>query len=88
MDEKKVQCKFAFKPVEKKDLSLLHTWFKKPHITKWWPVPREDEDFFNSFLKRIRSGTKPHLVLCNDLPVGYIQCHHTSHTPTNHPADT
>jgi len=53
--------------------ALLYKWFKAPHVAQWWPVPEEHEDFFNSFLKRIRSGTQPYLVLCNDRPIGYIQ---------------
>ena len=65
---------FTFKPVEESDLTLLHSWFQKPHIEQWWPVPQDQEDFFNSFLQRIRTkGTYPYLVLCDDLPIGYIQ---------------
>lgn len=71
--------KFTFTPIEENDLpslqAKLHRWFHMPHVAQWWPVPRENEDFFNSFLKRIRSGTKPYLVLCNDHPIGYIQCY-------------
>jgi aminoglycoside 6'-N-acetyltransferase len=79
MKQQTVSYNFAFKPIEKQNLlpllPLLHSWFQMPHIVQWWPVPRKDEDFFNSFLKRIRSGTKPYLVLCNDLPIGYLQCY-------------
>lgn len=65
---------FTFKPIEEKDLPLLYLWFKKPHVDQWWPVPTEQEDFFKSFLERIRAGIKkPYLVLCNDKPIGYIQ---------------
>lgn len=52
---------------------LLYKWFQMPHVVQWWPTPEEQEDFFNSFLKRIRSGTKPYLVLYNDISIGYIQ---------------
>jgi RimJ/RimL family protein N-acetyltransferase len=67
------QHAFTFKLVEEKDLPLLLTWFKQPHVDQWWPVPAEHEDFFNAFLKRIRSGTVPYLVLCDDKPIGYVQ---------------
>ncbi|MBU0569505.1 acetyltransferase, partial [Patescibacteria group bacterium] len=81
---KLMHYKFAFKPIKENDLSslqtLLNTWFQMPHVAKWWPVPRVGEDFFNSFLKRIRSGTKPYLVLCNDFPIGYIQCYNVDLT--------
>ena len=68
---------FIFKSINEKNFKslepLLLTWFKEPHIDQWWPVPKESEAFFNSFLKRIRSGTKPYLVLCNNVAIGYIQ---------------
>ncbi len=74
-----MQYKFTFTPIEEKNFpslqSLLQKWFEMPHVEQWWPVPREGEDFFNSFLKRIRSGTQPYLVLCNDIAIGYIQCY-------------
>ncbi len=69
-----MQNNFAFKPVEENDLPLLYSWFKKPHVELWWPVPEEQEDFFKSFLERIRAGVKkPYIVLLNDLPIGYLQ---------------
>lgn len=65
---------FTFKPVTKSDRPQLLEWFKKPHVDQWWPVPAEQEDFFRSFLERIRPGIKkPYLVLCDDKPIGYIQ---------------
>ena len=72
---------FTFKPVEKNDLPLLYTWFKKTHVELWWPVPDEQEDFFKSFLERIRAGVKkPYIVLLNDLPIGYIQSYSVDKT--------
>ncbi|KKP35855.1 MAG: GCN5-like protein N-acetyltransferase [candidate division TM6 bacterium GW2011_GWF2_32_72] len=71
--EKKVEFNLIFKPVEEKDLSLLYTWFQKPHVVEWWPVPKKEEDFFNSFLKRIRDGVVPYIVLSDNRPIGYIQ---------------
>lgn len=65
---------FTFKPVEEHDLQLLFKWFREPHVEKWWPIPKEKEDFFNSFLKRIRSTKiSSYIILLNDKPIGYIQ---------------
>ncbi len=65
---------FSFKPITKKDVPLLLKWFKEPHVIKWWPTPKEDEDFFAHFLKRIRSkDTFAYLVLLDNEPIGYIQ---------------
>ncbi|MFA5075182.1 MAG: GNAT family N-acetyltransferase [Candidatus Babeliales bacterium] len=67
---------FKFKQLEEKDLPLLLKWFKEPHVDKWWPVPKEEEDFFNSFIKRIRDDIrKMYIVLCYNKPIGYIQCY-------------
>ena len=73
--QKNTHSQFTFKPVDQADLTLLHSWFQKPHVSKWWPVPKEQEDFFNTFLPRIRlnSTTRPYLVLRNNMPIGYIQ---------------
>jgi RimJ/RimL family protein N-acetyltransferase len=65
---------FMFKRVEEKDLPLLYSWFQASHVKQWWPVPEKKEDFFNSFLKRIRSTEiVPYIVLLNDKPIGYLQ---------------
>lgn len=65
---------FEFKLVEEKDLLLLYKWFKQPHVSKWWPTPEEKEDFFESFLKRIRSDIrKCYIVFCDNAPIGYLQ---------------
>ncbi|MCB9493133.1 MAG: acetyltransferase [Epsilonproteobacteria bacterium] len=54
-------------------LPLLQSWFTQPHVSKWWPVPKEAESFLDSFITRIRSGTKPYLVVYSNVPIGYIQ---------------
>lgn len=75
---------FTFKLVEEKDLPLLLNWFKNPHVNLWWPIPDVQEDFFKSFLERIRAGIKkPYIVSLNDLPIGYIQSY--SVDPLTHP---
>lgn len=76
-----MQNNFTFKPVEASDLPLLYAWFKNSHVDLWWPVPTEQEDFFKSFLERIRAGVKkPYIVLLNNLPIGYIQSYSVDKT--------
>jgi len=66
--------RFSFKPLSKDDLPILYQWFEQPHVIEWWPVPKKGEEFFEHFLKRIRSkDTVPFLVLLDDKPLGYIQ---------------
>jgi len=79
-----MKCTFTFKSVEESDLPILLAWFKKSHVDLWWPVPKDQEDFFKSFLERIRAGIKkPYIVSLNDLPIGYIQSY--SVDPLTHP---
>lgn len=62
-----------FKEVTTDDLPLLRTWFKEPHVNKWWPTP-EDNEFFATFLQRIRSKkTSAYMVFIDEKPIGYIQ---------------
>lgn len=69
-----MQDKFTFKPLQQEDLPLLLKWFQELHVTQWWPVPKKEEDFFEHFLKRIRTqDTVAYLVLLNEIPIGYIQ---------------
>jgi RimJ/RimL family protein N-acetyltransferase len=64
---------FTFRKVCFDDIPLLLTWFKNSHIQQWWPTPEKDE-FFEHFLKRIRSkDTFAFLALLNGTPIGYIQ---------------
>lgn len=72
---------FTFKRITQSDLLLLYTWFKEPHVSKWWPVPDKEDDFFNYFLPKIRSkNTFPFLVSMNENPIGYIQYYYIDRT--------
>jgi len=67
------QGTFTFKRVTPEDLPTLYQWFKEPHVQQWWPVPKNDE-FFDFFLKRIRSkDTFAYLAMMDGTPIGYIQ---------------
>lgn len=62
-----------FKSVTKEDLPLLYTWFKEPHVYKWWPT-LEANEFFEHFLRRIRSkDTFAYIVFADEKAIGYIQ---------------
>src|SRR3990172_9611036 len=68
-----VGMRFSFKPLSKDDLPILYQWFEQPHVIEWWPAPKKGEEFFEHFLKRIRSkDTVPFLVLLDDKTLGYI----------------
>lgn len=68
-----MKSSFTFKKITDEDLPILLTWFKEPHVQKWWPIPTEQEVYAH-FLKRIRSkDTFGYLVLMDDMPIGYLQ---------------
>jgi len=70
---------FTFKKITEKDLLLLLTWFKEPHVQQWWPTPENDE-LLEKFLQRIRSkDTFGYLVFFGDVPIGYIQYYYIDH---------
>ena len=71
---------FTFKRITAEDIPLLYGWFKQPHVSAWWPVPDGDE-FFQHFLKRIRSdNTFAFLCILNNQPLGYIQYYYIDRT--------
>jgi RimJ/RimL family protein N-acetyltransferase len=64
---------WTFKKITDADLPILLTWFKEPHVQKWWPIPTQDEVLAH-FLKRIRSkDTFGYLAQLDGNPIGYIQ---------------
>lgn len=75
---------FTFKKLTQEDFKLLFNWFKEPHVSKWWPVPEENE-LLKKFLERIRSkDTFGYLILLQEEPIGYIQyyCIDSAHEKT------
>ena len=71
---------YTFRRVTAEDFLLIYRWFKEPYIAIWWPIPEHDE-FFENFLKRIRSdNTFAYLCLLNDTPIAYIQYYYVERT--------
>src|SRR5271155_5952869 len=73
---------FSFEKITEKSLPFLLTWFKEPHVQKWWPIPTQDEVYAH-FLKRIRSkDTFGYLVIADGTPIGYIQYYYLDMSET------
>lgn len=65
---------FTFIKMEEKDVDLVKSWINKPHVSRWWPSVKQDEDFFDCYLKRMRSNKiVPYLICLNNKSIGYIQ---------------
>lgn len=70
----------TFKKLIESDLPLLLSWFKEPHVQKWWPTPEKGE-LLGKFLQRIRSkDTFGYIVYFGDHPIGYIQYYYIDRT--------
>ncbi|MBA3954630.1 GNAT family N-acetyltransferase [Candidatus Dependentiae bacterium] len=73
---------FTFKQVTLDDVPLLQKWFNEQHVSTWWPVPKENEDFFTDFLPRMRKENMPYIAILGNLPLGYIQLYPVDATET------
>jgi aminoglycoside 6'-N-acetyltransferase len=66
-----------FKPLTESDLPLLHDWFQKPHIKKWYArgVQYTFDMIKEKYLPRIlNSSLIPNfIVYADNVPIGYIQ---------------
>lgn len=80
IDELKMtNINIIFKSLSKNDLPLLFSWFKKPHIKKWYA---QGEDFSlemieEKYTPRINNQKIPNfIVYIDNTPIGYIQLYH------------
>jgi AacA4 family aminoglycoside N(6')-acetyltransferase len=65
----------SFRPLTPADLSLLHEWLGRPHVTEWWgPAPSlaEVEAEYRP-LTGDQSTTRAYVALGDAQPIGYIQ---------------
>lgn len=68
--------KITFRPLTEHDLPLLHWWFQKPHVKKWYA----NGQFFSldmierKYLARINNSEIANYIIdANAAPIGYIQ---------------
>jgi RimJ/RimL family protein N-acetyltransferase len=64
-----------FRPLEAKDLALLHDWLQRPHVQRWWSEPGSYAATVEHYLPAIE-GTDPtdlYLIVVDGHPVGFIQ---------------
>lgn len=66
---------FDFRPLTKRDLSLLSEWLQRPHVSEWWHA--EDAFDFDE-----PSDAQPYIAFLDDRPVAFIQSYPAIDTGT------
>jgi RimJ/RimL family protein N-acetyltransferase len=65
----------GFRPLVAADLALLATWLEADHVRPWWGHPAEEVQKVRDMLEG-RDSTRPHVLLIDGRPAGYIQVWH------------
>jgi streptomycin 6-kinase/ubiquinone/menaquinone biosynthesis C-methylase UbiE/RimJ/RimL family protein N-acetyltransferase len=65
-----------FAPVESEHISLLMSWYKKPHVSEFWQETDNEDELKKKFLVDSETrGVSPYIILIGDRPIGFIQCY-------------
>lgn len=69
--------RIAFRPLEERDLALLHRWLNEPHVVQTYGLGRRPslEEISSQYLPRVRGEvrTRPYVLSIDDGPSGYVQ---------------
>jgi aminoglycoside 6'-N-acetyltransferase len=74
----------AFRPVVASDLPLLHEWFQREHVQRWWNDRETYDEVVQRYLPAIEGNepTELYLIVSENRPVGFIQTYRVSDHPT------
>lgn len=73
-----------FKPLEKTDLPLLHSWLNQPHMRKFYQrKPITQDEVFEKYAPQIGSAvpTRSHIACYEGRPIGKIQSYRNCDYP-------
>ena len=72
--------RFTFRPLAPSDLTLLHEWLNRPHVSEWWGGPVSFERVREHYTAHIDSPwASPMLAFLDGAPVGYAQSYDVMH---------
>lgn len=65
----------SFRPLSSSDMSALHAWLGRPHVSKWWGPAPSLQEVEADYLPMItpRSTTRGYIALLDGQPLGFIQ---------------
>ncbi|OFZ49425.1 MAG: hypothetical protein A2381_12475 [Bdellovibrionales bacterium RIFOXYB1_FULL_37_110] len=66
--------KFVFRPLMEKNLGLVMSWLKEPHVKEFWDDGDNWEEIYKQYILKISSDVvKQFVVYLDNEPVGFIQ---------------
>jgi len=65
----------GFRRLREDDLPLLHAWFQREHVRRWWKERSEYDEVVAHYRPSIVGDdpTELYLILLDDAPVGFVQ---------------
>jgi len=59
-----------FRPIEARDVGLLHEWLQRDHVKRWW---RDDQTYEEVVAHYLPGGEEHYVIVLDARPVGMIQ---------------
>jgi RimJ/RimL family protein N-acetyltransferase len=65
----------SFRRLAIADLSMLHEWLRRPHVTEWWSPPPSLDDLREEYGPLTLTGARDrgYIALADGIEIGYIQ---------------
>jgi aminoglycoside 6'-N-acetyltransferase len=76
------QPAYDFRPVTERDLPLMLSWLRAPHVARWWGDPEQAIAEVRQAIAE--DSTHPFVILIDAIPSGYIQSYDI-HAEIDHP---
>ena len=64
---------FTFRALGRDDLPMLHEWWQRPHVRRWWLEPSTIAELEHDYQLEGESTTRAFIAIRDDRPVGFIQ---------------
>ena len=71
--------RYSFQPLHERDLDLVVRWLARPHVARWWPDAKRQEEQIRRW--REEPWTEPYLILLDCRPIGFIQTYDPEPAP-------
>jgi RimJ/RimL family protein N-acetyltransferase len=70
-----IEAAVSFRPLLGTDMSMLHDWLCRPHVSRWWGHPDSLAEVERDYLPLAGtvSTTRGHVALLGERPIGFVQ---------------